>query len=54
MNLIEDIGDEEFYPVGAFISVEDAWQLVEDFIKHPDDKSGKVKWVSSNELDWPE
>ena len=54
MDLVEDIGDEEFYPIGAFISLEDAWKAVEDFINHPSKKSSKINWISSDEISWPD
>lgn len=50
--LIEDIGDEEFYPVGAFMAPEDAWLAVEDFFKKPTEKSERIEWISSELIEW--
>ncbi|MGC1503974.1 MAG: hypothetical protein WA782_07500 [Sulfitobacter sp.] len=48
-----DVGSDEIYPVGCFISPQQAWPLVESYLTDPTafPKSDLLKDV--NEIDWP-
>lgn len=54
LNLIEDVGDEEFFPVGSFLRPEQAWLAVEDFFENPTKPSKRIDWIASDLIDWPE
>ena len=54
MHQIEDIGDEEFYPVGSFLKPELAWLAVRDFFSNPSKKSNQIEWINSNDIEWPD
>lgn len=54
LSIIEDIGDEEFYPVGCFLKPENAWMGFEDFLIEPKNRSNRIKWVSSEIIEWLE
>jgi hypothetical protein len=42
------------YPAGCFLSPSVAWLAVEDFLKTPEQPSGRVQWVDSDDIPWPE
>ena len=50
----EDIGDDEFYPIGAFIDPLKAFTVVGEFFATPDILPKSVKWVDSGKINWPE
>lgn len=54
INDIEDVGDDQFAPVGSFLKPQEAWLALEDFFNDPLQKSDRVKWISSNEIAWPD
>ncbi|NVJ90935.1 MAG: hypothetical protein HWE34_04720 [Methylocystaceae bacterium] len=54
IELIEDIGDDEFYPIGSFLNPQQAWLAVEDFFADPAQKSERIEWISSDKIQWPE
>jgi hypothetical protein len=54
MNVIEDIGDDEFFPTGFFLKPEVAWLAVEDFFNNPTKVSERIEWVTSDQIDWLE
>lgn len=48
-----DVGSDEIYPIGCFISPQQAWPLIESFLTNPTafPQSDLLKDV--NEIDWP-
>ena len=54
LNIIEDVGDEEFFPVGSFLKPEQAWLAVEDFFSDPTKISDRIEWIASDQIEWPE
>lgn len=54
IELIEDIGDEEFYPIGSFLNPQQAWLAVEDFLTNPSQKSERIEWIASDKIQWHE
>ena len=54
INQIEDVGDDQFFPLGSFVTPEEAWLALEDFFKHPTEKPKRVKWVNVDDVEWPE
>lgn len=54
MNDIKDVGDEEFYPVGAFVDQSLIWAAIQDFFINPTQPSSAVQWLDESEIDWPE
>ena len=46
--------DQFLMPAGAFLDPMTAWLAVKDFIAQPSKRSESVRWVSCNELKWPE
>lgn len=52
MNLIKDVGDDQFVPVGSFVSPEQAWMAVEDFFEKPMVKPSRIEWIDSEKIDW--
>jgi hypothetical protein len=50
INLVEDVGDDQFVPIGSFIEPNLAWLTIEDFLSSPLNKSKKIRWVNSKEI----
>ncbi len=53
INRVEDVGDDQFAPLGSFLKPETAWQAVEDFFANPLEKSEWIEWINSDEVAWP-
>ncbi len=41
-------------PTDSFLSLNDAWVAVNEFLRQPTKKPSSINWVDSNELIWPE
>lgn len=54
MNDIEDVGDEEFYPTGAFVNQSLIWAAIQEFFIDPTQSPSAVQWLDESEIDWPE
>jgi hypothetical protein len=54
MNEIVDVGDDQFAPLGSFVSPLSAWQAIEDFFQRPLEKSARLSWMDAQEIVWPE
>ncbi|WP_111460738.1 MULTISPECIES: hypothetical protein [unclassified Pseudomonas] len=54
INDIEDVGDDQFAPVGSFLPPQEAWLALEDFFNNPLCKSDRIKWINSDEIAWPD
>lgn len=54
INDVEDVGDDQFAPVGSFLPPQKAWLALEDFFNNPLCKSDRIKWISSDEIAWPD
>ncbi len=54
MDLIEDVGDEEFFPIGSFLEPKHAWLAIEDFFNHPIKISDRIEWIAADQIEWPE
>lgn len=54
INQIEDAGEDQFVPIGSFLKPETAWLAVEDFFDNPTQKSGRIEWINSDDISWPE
>ncbi len=54
MNHVEDFGDDQIVPAGSFIQPKKAWLAVEDFFKNPLVKSGRIAWLNSDDISWPD
>lgn len=54
VNDVEDVGDDQFAPVGSFLPPQEAWLALEDFFNNPLCKSGRIKWISADEIAWPD
>lgn len=54
MNDIVDVGDDQFAPLGSFVSPLSAWQAVEDFFQRPLERSARLRWLDAEEIAWPE
>lgn len=54
INDVEDVGDDQFAPVGSFLPPQEAWLALEDFFKSPLCKSDRIKWINSDEIAWPD
>ncbi|MDP8078619.1 hypothetical protein [Phocoenobacter skyensis] len=48
---IED-NEENFMPVGTYISADKAWLVVEDFLNNPKIASNRIQWVSDDDIEW--
>ena len=53
MNEIVDVGSDELYPAGAFVSPRDAWPLVEQFLRNPTQFPSGDLLKNNAELEWP-
>lgn len=54
MNEIVDVGDDQFAPLGSFVSPLSAWKAIEDFFQRPLEKSARLSWMDAQEIVWPE
>jgi len=54
MNHVEDVGDDQFVPLGSFLKPKQAWLAVEDFFNHPLSKSNRIEWLNSDNINWPD
>lgn len=54
LDLIKDVGDEEYFPIGSFLKLDQAWLAVEDFFKDPTQPSERILWIASDQIEWPE
>jgi len=54
INNIEDVGDEEFYPVGAFVDQSLIWAAIQEFFVDPTRPPSAVQWLEESEIEWPE
>ena len=54
INDVEDVGDDQFAPVGSFLPPQEAWLALEDFFNNPLCKSARIKWINSDEIAWPD
>ncbi len=54
LDRIEDVGDDQFAPIGSFLTPELAWLVIEDFFANPLEKSSRIQWVSSDDIKWPD
>ncbi len=54
INVIKDVGDDQFAPVGSFLEPEQAWLAVEDFFNNPRQKSSRIQWIAADQINWPE
>ena len=50
MNQVEDVGDDQFVPVGSFLKPNLAWLAVEDFLENPLQKSVRIDWANSKDI----
>lgn len=46
--------DDLTYPVGCFLSADDAWLAVEEFLNHPEEPSPRIQWIEDEQIEWPE
>ncbi|WP_339732718.1 hypothetical protein [uncultured Gimesia sp.] len=46
--------DDLKYPVGCFLSSENTWLAVEDFLNNPEQPSSRIQWIEDSEIEWPE
>lgn len=46
--------DDLYYPVGCFLSPNEAWLAVEDFLNAPTNPSSRINWIDDHEISWPE
>ena len=51
---IENVGEDHLVPVGSFLKPAEAWIAVEDFFDNPTQKSGRIEWIDSEDIPWPE
>jgi hypothetical protein len=49
-----DVGSDEIYPVGCFISPADAWPMVEQYLLNPKEYPKSFLLKDMGEIDWPE
>jgi len=54
INNFEDVGDDQFAPVGSFLPPQNAWLALEDFFNSPLFKSDRIQWINSDEISWPD
>ena len=52
INNVDNVGDDQFLPIGSFLKPEQAWLAVEDFFENPCEKSNRIEWMSSDEIEW--
>lgn len=48
-----DVGSDEIYPVGCFISPQEAWPLVESYLNEPNTFPHSALLKDVNAIDWP-
>jgi len=51
---VRDMGDDQLVPLGSFVAPDQAWLVLVDFFESPFSESDKVKWMSSQDMQWPE
>lgn len=53
MSEIVDVGVDELRPVGSFLPPQEAWPIVEAFLRNPTEKPPSTKLVPIAEANWP-
>lgn len=54
MQEVVDVGSDEIYPVGCFVSPDLAWPIVEQYLNEPTKYPSSELLKDTTEIDWPE
>ena len=54
IDIIIDVGDDQFVPSGSLIDPVLAWKVLNEFVASPHEIPQSIEWIASEHVSWPE